>query len=99
MKRCENCNHGDWVRNNEYRANKLVCNLCRYVDENGMRVPSNWKPIVNNNADRIRAMSDEELAEFLRCPREFENPAPVCFAVRCNECVAIWLKQPVKDGE
>ena len=63
------------------------------------RATLNCECKVITNADRIRSMSDEELAEFLRCPREFENPAPVCFAVRCNECVAIWLKQPVKDGE
>ena len=51
------------------------------------------------NADRIRAMSDEELERFLgqyslctrvgRCPDHGE----------CHRCVLDWLKQPVKDGE
>lgn len=50
------------------------------------------------NADRIRAMSDEELAKFLRWD--------VCVMVRgdnreccgdCEDCVAEWLKQPVKE--
>ena len=52
------------------------------------------------NADRIRAMSDEELAEFLRWD--------ICVKIRgdnrlcngwCDECVLDWLKQPVKDGD
>lgn len=52
------------------------------------------------NADRIRAMSDEELAAYLErlsisgCP----EPARKCWA-NCVDCFADWLKQPVKDGE
>ena len=51
------------------------------------------------NADRIRAMSDEELAEFLRWD--------ICNKVRgdnrmcngwCSECVTEWLKQPEEEG-
>ena len=52
------------------------------------------------NADRIRAMSDEELAALL--------PLDICVKIRgdnrlcngwCDECVSDWLKQPVKDGD
>jgi hypothetical protein len=54
---------------------------------------------VLTNADRIRAMSDEELAEFLRWD--------VCVKIKgdnrmcsgwCDECVLEWLKQPA-EGE
>lgn len=57
------------------------------------------------NADRIRAMSDEELAAFLwnielgftnggwcdcRCEEDGGHS--------CTKCLAEWLKQPVKEG-
>ena len=50
------------------------------------------------NADRIRAMSDEELARMFRgtgCPRI----VCVSFGEDCNACWVDWLQQPVKDGE
>lgn len=50
------------------------------------------------NADRIRAMSDEELAEFVQygsCPYIEEE----CTTKGCVKCILDWLKQPVKDGE
>lgn len=52
------------------------------------------------NADRVRAMSDEELAEFLRwdiCVK-IHGDNRLCNGW-CDECVLDWLKQPVKDGE
>ena len=48
------------------------------------------------NADRIRAMSDEELAEFVSncgCPDHARN----CTA-SCTACVLGWLKEPA-EGE
>lgn len=62
-----------------------------------------YKP--QTNADRIRAMSDEELAEFL------EDETWMCesydFCHECprvemsGDCVSVlgWLRQPVKDGD
>lgn len=53
------------------------------------------------NADRIRAMSDEELAAFRaggHCPpsRRF----PDCATIEpCSKCWLEYLRQPVKDGE
>ena len=56
------------------------------------------------NADRIRAMSDEELAEFLHSVYLGTNE--LCLAYpqieKENGCKGVafrWLKQPVKDGE
>ena len=57
------------------------------------------------NADRIRAMSDEELAEFLDAIqyREWEeiqeNPMEKDVFRSTVDGWKIWLKQPVKDGE
>ena len=52
------------------------------------------------NADRIRAMSDEELAKFVDgkrvCPPTGECPEV------CDDCVACWLEwlqQPSKEEE
>lgn len=67
----------------------------------------NSKPI--SNADRIRVMSDEELAEFLKrvhvdpCSACCDNlywcrrnnaPEPVC-----QKHFFKWLQQPAKEGE
>lgn len=59
------------------------------------------------NADRIRAMSDEELAAWLAKLANGDvytdfcyNPARtvVCDS-KCVGCIAEWLKQPAKDGD
>ena len=50
------------------------------------------------NGDAIRAMTDEELAEFLteyRCVHK----APHCREANCTQCWLDWLKSPVEDGE
>lgn len=51
------------------------------------------------NADRIRAMSDEELAEFLESTHS--NMAIKLggeYIVRAKEYIGIWLKQPAKKN-
>ena len=59
---------------------------------------------VKTNADRYRAMSDEELAETIPCPymRDCYDECKFGWHERtqtCEECKLDWLKQPVKDGE
>ena len=51
------------------------------------------------NADRIRAMSDEELVEFIK---NIKVRAALCKAVKNNDafeelCSAEWLQQPTED--
>ena len=58
--------------------------------------------VVRTNGDRIRAMSDEELAEFMRpwdsgCPRWKENPLPCSDWDNCGECWLKWLKEEVRE--
>ncbi len=51
------------------------------------------------NADRIRAMSDEELAHLLNissCPSENQSN---CFGMSCEQCWEKWLKQPAEEGD
>lgn len=56
-----------------------------------------------NNADRIRAMSDEELEEvILRLSIGYEpwcdHHCKMNGDDDCNRCLRIWLQQPAKDG-
>lgn len=48
------------------------------------------------NADRIRAMSDEELAEVIMCPYGSE-PDLCCTKGTCLECCEKWLQQPAEE--
>ena len=56
---------------------------------------------VPTNADRIRAMSDEELVEFIK---NIKVRAVFCKAVKNNDafeelCSAEWLKQPTEEND
>ena len=55
---------------------------------------------VLTNADRIRAMTDEELAEFLNSTEVCDNqPLIKCRTASNGKCIACtldWLKQPVE---
>lgn len=47
------------------------------------------KHLPQTNADRIRAMSDEELAKHLCCPwKECKN-----MNLECDKCLLDWLRQ------
>ena len=58
--------------------------------------------VVQTNGDRIRAMSDEDLAiiltESFGCPPDGEQKR--CFGrdIKCYDCALEWLKKEVKDG-
>jgi hypothetical protein len=61
--------------------------------ERNMHKP--WKKPMTN-ADRIRAMSDKELAEWLSicgCPDAFST-VDDCENGKCEECWSTWLQQP-----
>ena len=56
-----------------------------------------WKPLPQTNADRIRAMSDEELADFIYTATH--NYSDSYFVDSCVPCCSLdgtleWLKQP-----
>lgn len=51
---------------------------------------------VATNADRIRAMTDEELAFAIICPRDMGADIATC-ALTCMECCLQWLHQPAKE--
>lgn len=81
------------------------CRGCPDYDEDGCK--SNGGCGKHTNADRLRAMSDEELAvqlalpylaiqpwcsEHITCPYISEDPT------LCDKCVLDWLRQEAQDG-
>lgn len=48
------------------------------------------------NADRIRAMSDEELVNWLVCPYDID-PDLCIGRGTCYDCTLQWLQQPAKE--
>ena len=104
-KNCETCKH-----NYEDSLYDLPCKECEHTSD----APTMWKPakqFTQTNADRIRAMSDEELAIHLHdfgwdchlCAehRRLDNE-PLLRGEKCDEncmghCLE-WLKQPA-EGE
>ena len=83
--------------------------LCSYAGvQRGIVVEcANYMPKKKpqTNADRIRAMSDEELAEFITVAKErcdycqLAYTEGACTETLCEDAMLKWLKQPVKDGE
>ena len=80
-----------------------VCN--KVLDEyeyNGKTIRE-WADRISNpktNADRIRAMSDEELAETFTCIDMFCCPVEGISCARepdCKSCFERWLKQEAED--
>ena len=86
------------------------CSKCKFDGKGTHEFPCNecvhnarehFRP--KSNADRIRAMSDEELAEFLDSVFNnlfdgYEFPCEDCSArCSCNVCFRDWLKSEVKE--
>jgi hypothetical protein len=107
VKDCYNCEHHIW--GDEWWNCKTECHKCRYTDRQGEKVPSNWKPLPMTNADRIRAMSDDELAKVLNAFTDyFEECNRSSSDVDCKDCELYkvcslhegkaleWLKQPAE---
>ena len=67
------------------------------------RCPKAKEEKVVTNADRIRAMRDEELAEFLNRVKEpcgccqLSAVDGACTETLCDDAMEEWLKQPVED--
>ena len=83
MKDCNNCKHKNcW----EYAD---PCDSCT---TNMTEEPTNWEP--QTRADRIRAMTDEELAWWINkhdCHTNLYGYDP-------KEAILDWLKQEVQDA-
>lgn len=89
------------------------CENCKKYEDcksgSGLTWPCGaYAPKIVTNADRIRAMSDEELAEFLE--NVHNSPCETCCdnlywcrrnnapEPACKNHFADWLRQPVEEG-
>lgn len=85
---------------------KSLCETCKDIscfdyETNTNKECLNYEKMTN--ADRIRAMSDEELAKELwrksDCPTGMIQNGSKCFAIQdCERCWLDWLKREVEDG-
>ena len=112
MNRCEMC------RKNPLHPDKKCCfncarsgNDCDVWHNCGEDCPG-WDNAIKTNADRIRAMSDEELAQKLLQFNTLEGSVPFCRNLaeceellytedgipeeKCMGCLLNWLRQPVE---
>ena len=56
------------------------------------------EPHKQTNADRIRSMTDEELAMAIMCPAEFTGSDKVCdFSHDCKDCTLAWLQKESEE--
>ena len=87
----ENCSQVCKWNTYEYGCTKPLAETCPLINLNA-------KPKPMTNADRIRAMSDEELAELI--DRETDSCAPTgdCEKMSrdCKACWLEWLQQPAE---
>ena len=96
-KDCETC-----VYNSDYKATECYTCEVSYLDGVQQGKPSNYKAKPMTNADRIRAMSDEELAECLYqckfCDICEEGCEDCTYHGDCEKRLLDWLQQP-PEGE
>ena len=90
----ENCSQVCKWNTYEYGCTKPLAETCPLINLNA-------KPKPMTNADRIRAMSDEELAELI--DRETDSCAPTgdCEKMSrdCKACWLEWLQQPAEEDD
>ena len=88
MVECKNCGHPYCEHAGTQRG--IVVSCYNYLPQ--QKPPS--------NADRIRAMSDEELAVFLYDEGEVIcKDQRVCSEYGCKDCILDWLRQPTDGGD
>ena len=87
------CYNSDCERVEHYSCKQCDCNIAHQCEEYVSGRPT--------NADHIRAMSDEGLAEFAIMSSKFfctrKEPEPCEKPMSCTACALAWLKLPTKD--
>ena len=74
----------------------ILCTDCQSYDDSG----GEYREAPISNADHIRSMTDEELAEFWVepvCGIRTEEECKKNFRMECAACFLDWLKQPYKE--
>lgn len=101
---CGNCANYVWGDNKTPLPRECITCTTTHVPNGQHPTPSHWKAKPQTNADRIRAMSDEELAKWIdwlfgRCEwcDTDKMAADECNDVECTHCILEWLKQPAEE--
>lgn len=70
--------------------NPVTMSILEYLRKKGIETMG------MTNGERIRGMSDEELAEIIMCP--YDTDPSVCnYKGVCLDCCLEWLKQPEEE--
>ncbi len=91
MAKCKNCKNLFMAITSD---NEYICNWCEKIKDNPHeeieRECEHYE--AKTNADRIRSMTDEELADWIMCKQPKRND---CYYRNCYECRLEWLKSEV----
>lgn len=101
MAKCKNCKGLiDWIDEDGIFSGKFCPKKNDFPDTDMERSCNYYKTM--SQANRIRSMTDEELAEFLLkfdiCPMCNHNTDDFCSTANCNEIgiTEKWLQSPVE---
>lgn len=99
MAKCNNCtNLYNLSDENDVIVGKWCTKINDSPDIEAERECRNYKRMTN--ADRIRSMSDEDLAMNMMCPNEnglAEIDCDKCDNCNCYECLLKWLQSEVEE--
>lgn len=92
MVKCKNCKYF-------YKRPDITMFVCvkgKPHEDNTVIDCENYAPMTN--ADRIRSMTDEELAFAVMCPAEIDFGYEKCiYAGNCERCTLEWLQKESED--
>ena len=95
---CDDCYYS------KLEGEKEPCKSCKATDEGF----TNWREVPLTNADRIRAMSDEELVNLhysgsAHCiasdPTVCDRRDFIGNLTPCEQCYLKWLQQPAEEDD
>lgn len=96
MVKCKNCtNLYNLSDENDVIVGKWCPKISDSPDVEAERECGHYKRMTR--ADRIRAMSDEELAEFLEKGSENWCHEMLCDSDKCDCCIFSWLQSEVEE--
>ena len=111
MHKCDGCRYKGEYHEMMFRP-VPVCNRGANLLEGIKNYEAEKCPYQKTNADRIRAMSDEELAEKLYCFTDIDCKIPYCKNLaecekmldtedgvpveKCKRCLLEWLQKPAE---
>lgn len=106
------CGSFDFFIQKQGNNTGLYCSMCgkwqkwlnkdevRLFENNCVLKKKNTKPITN--AERIRQMTDEELAQIIMCPNENMSGECMCekdTRTNCIQCCLEWLRKEVEEKD